>query len=129
MFQKVLLAGSGGFLGTTARYALGALIQRWLPDTFPYATFVINVTGCLVIGFLGVLAQERLSLGADGRVFWMTGVLGGYTTFSTFGYETTLLLRAAAAPSHTASSPSATWPITLTAAPTVLPARRSSAVS
>jgi len=94
MFQKVLLAGSGGFLGTTARYALGALIQRWLPDTFPYATFVINVTGCLVIGFLGVLAQERLSLGADGRVFWMTGVLGGYTTFSTFGYETTLLLRA-----------------------------------
>jgi fluoride exporter len=94
MFQKVLLAGGGGFLGTTARYLLGGLIQRWLPDTFPYATFVINVTGCLVIGFLGVLAQERLSLGADGRVFWMTGVLGGYTTFSTFGYETTLLLRA-----------------------------------
>jgi CrcB protein len=93
MLQKILLAGSGGFLGSAARFTLGGMVYRYLPTTFPYATFVINVTGCFAIGFLAVLTDERLSLGPNARIFWMTGVLGGYTTFSAFGYETTVLLR------------------------------------
>src|SRR5262245_12666514 len=93
LMPRTLLAGTGGFLGAAARYWLGGLIHRWLGAAFPYGTLVVNVTGCLAIGFLGVLAEERLVLGPDARVFWMIGVLGGYTTFSSFGYETMALLR------------------------------------
>ena len=90
---RTLLAGAGGFFGAAARYWLGGLVHRHLDAAFPYGTLVINVSGCFAIGFLGVMAEERLTLGPDARVFWMIGVLGGYTTFSSFGYETMALLR------------------------------------
>ena len=83
----------GGFLGASARYLLGGAIYRWLPATFPWATFVINVTGCFGIGFVVALAEERMILGPTTRLFLTVGVLGGYTTFSSFGYETMALLR------------------------------------
>jgi len=87
------MVGIGGFLGASARYLLGGAIYRWLPATFPWATFVINVTGCFGIGFLAVMVEERMVLGPSARLFLMVGILGGYTTFSTFGYETIALLR------------------------------------
>ena len=93
MLERTLVVGTGGFLGASARYLLGGVVYRWLPATFPWATFVINVTGCFGIGFLAVLAEERMLLGPGARLFLMVGVLGGYTTFSTFGYETIALLR------------------------------------
>jgi CrcB protein len=93
LLERTLVVGTGGFLGAAARYLLGGLVYRWLPATFPWATFLINVTGCFGIGFLAVLAEERMVLGPAARLFLMVGVLGGYTTFSTFGYETTALLR------------------------------------
>ena len=91
--RLAMIAGAGGFAGAAARYLLGIAVYRYLPGHFPYATFFINVSGCLAIGFLAVLADERFTLGPLARLFWMTGVLGGYTTFSTFGYETIVLLR------------------------------------
>jgi len=93
LIARTLVVGMGGFLGASARYLLGGAIYRWLPATFPWATFAINVTGCFGIGLLAVLAEERVVLGPTGRLFLMVGVLGGYTTFSTFGYETIALLR------------------------------------
>jgi CrcB protein len=75
------------------RFLLGGAVHRFLPASFPYGTFLINVTGCFGIGFLAVLVEERFLLGPGARLFWMVGVLGGYTTFSTFGYETMMLLR------------------------------------
>jgi CrcB protein len=93
LLERTLVVGTGGFLGASARYLLGGVVYRWLPATFPWATFVINVTGCFGIGFLAVLAEERMLLGPGARLFLMVGVLGGYTTFSTFGYETIALLR------------------------------------
>jgi CrcB protein len=93
MLERTLVVGTGGFLGASARYLLGGAIYHWLPATFPWATFLINVTGCFGIGFLAVLAEERMLLGPGARLFLMVGVLGGYTTFSTFGYETIALLR------------------------------------
>jgi fluoride exporter len=98
---RTLLVGTGGFLGAVARYAVGGLVYRWVAPTFPYATLLINVTGCLAIGFLAVLSEERFLIGPRGRLFWMVGVLGGYTTFSTFGHETATLLREA---SHLAAA-------------------------
>ena len=93
MIARTLLVGIGGFLGASARYLLGGAIYRWLPATFPWATLVINVTGCFGIGFLAVLVEERMLLGPGARLFLMVGILGGYTTFSTFGYETIALVR------------------------------------
>jgi CrcB protein len=91
MLERTLLVGTGGFLGASLRYLIGGLVYRWLPGTFPYGTFVINVTGCFAIGLLAALTEDR-SLGPGARLFWMVGVVGGYTTFSTFGYETLSLL-------------------------------------
>jgi len=64
-----------------------------LSPEFPWGTLLVNVTGCFAIGFLAALADERGPLGPTGRLFWMVGVLGGFTTFSTFGYETFALAR------------------------------------
>lgn len=101
--QRTLVVGAGGFLGAAARYALGGLVYRWLPSTFPYATFIINVTGCFAIGVLAALGEER-PFAPGARLFLMVGVLGGYTTFSTFGYETFSLLREGSAPAAFANA-------------------------
>jgi CrcB protein len=93
MLERALIVGAGGFLGSAARYLVQGLVYRYLPADFPYATFFINVTGCYAIGLLGVLAQETSLVGPAARLFLMIGILGGYTTFSTFGYETMELLR------------------------------------
>ena len=93
MIARTLVVGMGGFLGASARYLLGGAIYRWLPATFPWGTFVINVTGCFGIGLVVGLAEERMILGPTTRLFLTVGVLGGYTTFSSFGYETMVLLR------------------------------------
>jgi CrcB protein len=93
LLRHTLLVGFGGFIGASARYLIGGWVYRYLPATFPYATLLINVSGCLGIGLLAALVEERAFLGPGARLFWMIGVLGGYTTFSTFGYETMALLR------------------------------------
>lgn len=91
---RALLVGAGGFVGAAARHLVGAAVFRAFAPAFPFATFLVNVSGCFAIGFLAVIADERVAIGPEARVFWIAGVLGGYTTFSTFGYETVLLLRA-----------------------------------
>jgi len=92
--MKVLLVGCGGFLGAVARYLLGGAVHRLVQaPVFPFGTLVVNVSGCLAIGFLGGLADERGALSPGVRVFLLIGVLGGYTTFSSFGYETFQLVR------------------------------------
>jgi fluoride exporter len=92
--MKVLLAGCGGFLGSIARYLLGGAIHRLVQaPVFPFGTLVVNVSGCLAIGLLGGLADQRGLLSPGARVFLLIGVLGGFTTFSSFGYETFQLAR------------------------------------
>ena len=92
--QSLLLAGAGGFIGTCLRYLCNLLIYRLLDyPTFPYGTFVINILGCLIIGLLSGLAESRVSFTPEIRVFIFIGILGGFTTFSTFGYETFNMMR------------------------------------
>ena len=76
MIARPLVVGMGGFLGAAARYLLGGAIYRWLPATFPWATLVINVTGCFGIGLVVALAEERMVLGPTSRLFLTIGVLG-----------------------------------------------------
>jgi fluoride exporter len=87
----------GGALGSMARHGVNHLVHgRWLITKFPVATLVVNVAGCLIIGLLaGLLASERLALRPDWREFIFVGLLGGFTTFSTFGLDTFTLARIA----------------------------------
>lgn len=88
------IVGSGGFVGALARYGLGGWVQRQVPlTTFPYGTLAVNLLGCLLIGVLAGLAESRQLFGPEFRTFALIGLLGGFTTFSTFGYETFAMLR------------------------------------
>ncbi len=92
--MNALLVGSGGFAGSILRYALGGVVQRHFPlATFPYGTLFVNLMGCLLIGVFAGLADSRQLFAPELRVFALIGVLGGFTTFSTFGYETFAMLR------------------------------------
>ena len=86
----------GGALGSVARHGVNVLIHgRWPTAKFPLATLVVNVAGCLVIGLLaGLIMSERLTLRFYWREFLFVGILGGFTTFSTFGLDTITLARA-----------------------------------
>jgi CrcB protein len=85
---QVLLVGVGGFVGSSLRFVVSGLVHRIVPfGAFPYGTLAVNVLGCLAIGFLGGLADLRQALGVPQRLFLLIGVLGGFTTFSTFAYE------------------------------------------
>jgi fluoride exporter len=81
----------GGALGCWARYAQTNLVQAVFGRNFPFATLSINVIGSFLMGFLFILTLERLTIPPNVRVGVLTGVLGGYTTFSTFEMETLLL--------------------------------------
>ncbi|MCO5202764.1 MAG: fluoride efflux transporter CrcB [Chloroflexi bacterium] len=83
----------GAIAGAPLRYFVQGRVQDLAPPAFPYGTLVVNITGCLLIGLLLTLAEERDMLGRESRLLLVTGFLGGYTTFSTFGWETYALLR------------------------------------
>jgi fluoride exporter len=89
----LLLIGIGGALGSIARYALSSLVHRLAAPLFPFGTFVVNFTGCVIFGVIVGLAQERFLLRPEARAFLLIGVIGGFTTFSTFAFETFELLR------------------------------------
>ncbi len=91
---KVLLVGLGGGLGALARYGLSSWVQAWAGGAaFPYGTLAVNGLGCFGIGALGHLAETRGLLTPEARLLLITGFLGGFTTFSTFGSETLGLAR------------------------------------
>lgn len=91
---NALIIGSGGFLGVLARYGLSGLVHRLAPlSTFPYGTLAVNLVGCLGIGVIAGLAESRQLFGPEVRAFALIGLLGGFTTFSTFGYETFAMIR------------------------------------
>lgn len=74
------------------RYALGGWTQRFADGSYPFGTFVVNVLGCLLIGFLSAGFSARWLVREEYRIALLVGVLGGFTTFSTFGMETFSLL-------------------------------------
>ena len=96
--MTVLWVALGGALGSVARYAFSGVAVRWLGAEFPYGTLFVNVTGSFTIGLLAALvaADGRPLLGADARAFLLVGVLGGFTTFSSFSLETLELARGGA---------------------------------
>lgn len=90
---RLLLIGLGGFAGTLARYWLSGVVARRYGETFPYGTFAVNALGCLLAGFLFYLMYDRFLTSPTSRSVILIGLLGGFTTFSSFGLQTFTLLR------------------------------------
>lgn len=91
MLTKILLVGLGGGAGSILRFLASAYINRWNITTFPLGTFLVNVMGCLIIGFL--LGVTGKAFNEDIKLLLVTGFCGGYTTFSTFSSENLFLLQ------------------------------------
>lgn len=91
---SLFMVAIGGAVGSVSRFTLSHFLsQQFNPWIFPTATFLINVVGCLFIGVLAGVGERYQWLTTDLRLLLMTGVLGGFTTFSAFGLETFALIR------------------------------------
>jgi CrcB protein len=91
--NRYLLVAAGSALGGMARYYFSGVAQQVLGPTFPYGTLAVNVAGCFAVGAFMAAFESRLNAPPEVRVFFVVGILGGFTTFSAFGYETDALLR------------------------------------
>jgi CrcB protein len=93
MIKTLLLVGAGGFLGSVSRFLASRLIQSNLPSAFPFGTFFVNITGCLLIGLIYGFSDRSSLLTPGWKMFLAAGFCGGFTTFSTFANENLALLR------------------------------------
>jgi len=93
LIWKLLIVGGGGFLGAILRYLVGGWVQGLFARPWPYGTFAVNIAGCFAIGLVWGLVENRDLLNPAIRLFILTGMLGGFTTFSTFSLETYNLVR------------------------------------
>lgn len=93
MNRIIILIGIGGSLGSILRYLTAAYFTKVFPSAFPYGTFIVNVSGCLLIGIFYGLSERFNWLIPEWRIFLTTGLCGGYTTFSSFAYENINLLQ------------------------------------
>ncbi len=92
--KQIVIVALGGAVGSVARYKLGGFALHHTPGwNFPVSTFSVNVIGCFTIGLLAALAEHHDLFSPSVRLLLFTGFLGGFTTFSAFGYESVFLLR------------------------------------
>ena len=90
--MRLILIAVFGAVGTLARYGIQALLQVRSVGTFPYGTLLVNLSGCFLLGLIGQLTLNRLVISPDWRTAIAAGFFGGYTTFSSFGWETAKML-------------------------------------
>ena len=91
--ENITAVAVGGGLGSLARYALQGYVYRWTGGGFPYGTLAVNVLGCFFIGLLAISLEERFLVSPWIRIFLLIGLLGGFTTFSSFSYETIMMMK------------------------------------
>ena len=90
--MRLLLIAVFGAVGTLARYGLQGLVQVRVGSTFPWGTLLINLTGCFFLGLIGQMMLNRMMVSSELRVAIAVGFFGGYTTFSSFGWEAAKML-------------------------------------
>jgi fluoride exporter len=88
----ILFVGLGSFIGGISRYLVSLFIQNKVLSTFPYGTLAVNIIGCFLIGIIYGFS-DRGNMNAEWRIFLATGIMGGFTTFSSFSNETVSMLR------------------------------------
>ena len=91
--QNVIIVFIGGGLGAVARYLLQGAVYKISGSSFPYGTITVNVIGCFIIGLLMSGFEERFAINPLLRIFLTIGILGGFTTFSSFSFETIALMK------------------------------------
>ena len=94
--ERLLLVAFGGAAGSAARYLVAIAAARWIGHDFPYGTLIVNVAGAFVIGFVQELAVDVGIMPERARVLLTTGLMGGFTTYSAFTYETVRLAESGA---------------------------------
>ena len=94
--SALVLVGLGGFFGAIARFVVGTLVSDRWGTSWPYGTFIINITGCFIIAFFLTLTAERVTVHEAWRYLFPVGFVGAYTTFSTYEFETMRLLQTGA---------------------------------
>ena len=90
--KYIILVGIGGFAGSVGRYLIAQLVQGNLLTSFPFGTMTVNILGCFIIGMIYALSMKG-SMPAEYRVLLATGFCGGFTTFSSFSYESMTLMQ------------------------------------
>jgi len=91
---RLILIAVFGAVGTLARYGLQGVVQMRTGGTFPYGTLLVNLTGCFFLGLIAQFTLNRMVISPDWRVAIAVGFFGGYTTFSSFGWETAKMMEA-----------------------------------
>ncbi len=91
--QKYIYIAAGGATGTLCRYLVSGAVQRMVDSSFPAGTCAVNMIGCLLFGLVTGVFEDRLGLPPEMRLFVLTGFMGAFTTFSTYMFETTTLLK------------------------------------
>ncbi len=93
MLKTILIVGLGSFIGGSSRYIVNIYAQKYFLTSFPAGTLIVNIVGCLLIGIFWGLSEKGDILLPEWRMFLTTGFCGGFTTFSSFSYESMALLR------------------------------------
>ena len=93
MFKTLLIAGTGGFIGTVLRFLVSRYFQEHTFSLFPWGTFTVNIVGSLLIGIFYGMSERGNLLSPDVRIFLTVGICGGFTTFSSFSNDAFMLLQ------------------------------------
>ena len=93
MIRLLLLVGTGGFIGTVARFVTSRYVAAYFPSSFPYGTLMVNIVGCFLIGLIYGISEKGNFISIEWRLILTVGFCGGFTTFSGFAAENMAMLR------------------------------------
>lgn len=93
MIKAMLIAGSGGFIGTCLRFLVGKLCTNYIPGSFPWGTFLVNLVGSFIIGILFGLVEKSQLISTNMNILLITGFCGGFTTFSSLSHDMLILIQ------------------------------------